>query len=152
MYNRFLVLVAAVAVAMLAPGRAQAHDLHAKVKLLPDAVVVEAWFVWPDEDEPAKGVTVEILDGTGAKVAEGKTDEKGVCRLAKLGPGKYKAKVLESRGHADEVEFHIEAAATPLDAPIEYARERPNQAIGLAVGVGGLLAASVAYWLLRRRK
>jgi hypothetical protein len=148
MRNRFLVLVAAVGVAMLAPGRALAHDLHAKVKLLPDAVVVEAGF---DDDTPAEGAAVEITDAAGATVATGKTDEKGVCRLAKLGPGKYKAAV-KSIGHADEVEFHVEAAATPLGAPIEYVRERPNRAIGLAVGIGGLLAVSVAYWWLRRRK
>jgi hypothetical protein len=147
MHNRSLVLAAAaVAVAMLAPGRAHAHDLRATVKVLPDAVVVEAGF---DDDTPAEGAKVVVTDTFGKEVATGRTNEKGVWRVPRPGAGTYKV-VVESAGHRDEVEFVIELH--PLDAPIEYVRERPNQTIGLAIGVGGLLAASAAFWWLRRKK
>src|SRR5262245_51505620 len=136
--HRFLVLLAAIVVVALAPGRAAAHDLKATVKLLPNAVVVEAGF---DDDTPAQGAKVLILDLTGQEVAAGKTDEKGVCKFAKPGPGKYKA-IVESAGHRDEVEFPIEAAEL-MDSPVEFARERPNQTTGLIAGVGGLLVLSL---------
>lgn len=145
---RSLVLVAALAIVAAGPGQARAHDLKATVKLLPDAVVVEAGF---DDETPAEGAKVVITDAAGKEVASGKTDDRGVCRLPKLEAGKYTAKV-ESVGHRDEVEFSVAAAASPLDAPIEFARERPNQSIGLAVGVVGLFLAAAAFWWFRLRK
>lgn len=140
--RRFFVLVIAVLVVAIAPGRASAHDLKATVKLLPDAIVVEAGY---DGDEPAQGAKVVIIDATGKEVATGKTDEKGVCKLPKLVAGKYKA-VVDQAGHRDEVEFEVAAEQ------LEFARERPNQMIGLIAGVGGLLALSVGFWWFRRRK
>ena len=59
MGNRSLVLVVAAICVVGAPGSAGAHDLKATVKLLPDAVVVEAGF---DGDTPADGATVVIAD------------------------------------------------------------------------------------------
>src|SRR5262245_22398469 len=143
MHSRSLVLVAAAfVVATLAPGRALAHDLRATVRLPGDAVVVLAYF---DDDTPAEGAKVVITDAAGNDVASGKADDKGLCRLPKLGPGKYRA-VVESAGHRDEVEFPVES-----EGAIEYSRTRPDRAIGLALGVGGLLAASAGFWWLRRK-
>ena len=118
------------------------------MKLLPDAVVVEAGF---DDDTPAQGAKVVITDAAGQEVAAGKTDDRGVCQLPKLAPGEYLAVVVEPTGHRDEVKFAVRSAEL-LDAPVEFARERPNQTVGLIAGVGGLLAASGGYWWFRRRK
>src|SRR5262245_9138374 len=118
----------AAALLVCLPERAFAHDLKATVKLLPDAVVVEAGF---DDDTPAEGARVVILNALGSEAASGKTDERGVCRLGKLIPGKYRATV-ESAGHRDEVPFEV-AAPEFLDAPVEYFRARPDKTIGVVV-------------------
>jgi hypothetical protein len=146
MPNRLLVVLAA-AIIVGAPARALAHDLKATVKVLPEAVVVEAGF---DDDTPAEGARVIILDATGTEAAAGTTDERGVCRLLALSPGKYTARV-ESTGHHDEVPFEVFAAGL-LDAPMEYVRARPDKTIGVVAGVGGLLGASLAFWWFRLRK
>ena len=86
-------------VVVAAPGEGRAHDLQATVKLLPDAVVVEAGF---DGDTPAEEAACDLTDAAGSEVARGKTDERGVCRLPVLGPGNYVA-IVESIGHRDEV-------------------------------------------------
>jgi hypothetical protein len=117
------------------------------VKVLPDAVVVEAGF---DDDTPAEGARVTILNEAGSEIASGKADERGVCRLPRPGAGKYTTRV-EHLAHHDEVPFEVFAAEF-LDAPMEYVRARPNKAIGLVLGVGGLLGASLAFWWLRLRK
>src|SRR5262245_65730861 len=96
----------AAALLVCLPERAFAHDLLATVKVLPDAVVVEAGF---DDDTPAEGAKVVVTDASGKEIASGKTDEKGVFKLSRPGPGKYKA-VVESAGHRDEAEFPIKAA------------------------------------------
>jgi len=107
---------------------------------------VEAGF---DDDTPAQGARVVILDAAGSEAARGTTDEKGVCRLPKLPAGKYTATV-ESLGHRDEVPFDVLAPGF-LDAPVEYIRARPNKTLGVVIGVGALLAVSFAFWLLRLR-
>ena len=147
MPNRFLVLLAATIIVGL-PERAAAHDLQAIVKILPDEIVVEVGF---EDDTPAEGARVLILDEAGTEVANGRTDDKGVCRLQKFKAGKYTATVQDPTGHRDEVPFEV-APPDFLDAPIEYVRARPNKAIGLVLGVGGLLGASLAYWWFRLRK
>jgi hypothetical protein len=144
MRNRFFVLVAAAAVVGVAPGPAAAHDLRATVKLLPDAVEVEAEF---DDDTPAEGAAVRITDAAGREVAGGKTDERGVCRLPRPGPGKFVAAV-ESAGHRDEVPFEVVGA----DDGYQFANRRIDKRIGLASGVGALLALSLAFWRFRLRK
>ena len=68
-----------------------------------------------------------------------------------LRPGKYTAKVYDLAGHGDVVPFEV-AGPDFLDAPLEYVRARPNKAIGLVLGVGGLLGASLAFWWFRLRR
>jgi hypothetical protein len=144
MRRNFLVLVAAAVVVAAAPGRASAHDLIAVVKILPGAVVVEAGF---DDDTPAEGARVVVTDAAGAEVASGKTDEKGVCRFPRFAPGKYKA-VAESAGHRDAVEFEVAEAA----GEFAFSNWRLDKRLGLAIGLGGLLLLSAAFWRFRLRK
>lgn len=145
MRSRLIVLAAAAAVVALSPGVASAHDLRLVVKLPPDSpneLVVVAGF---DDDTPAEEAKVTITDAGGAVIAEGKTDERGVLRLPRPGAGKYKATV-SAYGHRDAVEFEIVGEA----GGGEYRGWRPDKAVGIAVGVGGLLAASAAFWWFRR--
>lgn len=146
MRTRFLVLVAITAVA-LSPAPASAHDLRLVVKLPPDApgvLVLETGF---DDDTPAEEAKIVVTDASGAVVAEGKTDERGVCRLTRPGPGAYTA-TAEAYGHKDRVPFEIVGAAVEG----EYRGWRPDRTTGLVVGVGGLLVGSGAYWWFRRHR
>ncbi len=141
----FLVLLAAVVAVALSPAQANAHDLRLVVKLppdMPDVLLIEAGF---SDDTPADEAKVTITDATGAVIAEARTDERGMCKLPRPGPGKYTAKI-EAFGHRDQVEFDVAGPA------VEYRGWRPDQTIGLAVGVGGLLLVSVGFWWFRCRK
>src|SRR5207302_841525 len=102
MRTRFLVLAAvAVAVVVLAPARASAHDLRAKVTVGGDTVRVEVGF---DDDTPAEKATVTVTDATGAEVAAGKTDGRGVWSFPRPAPGRYTLKAT-AIGHVDQVPF-----------------------------------------------
>src|SRR5947208_1959271 len=144
MRTRSLVLLAAAAVALLSPARAGAHDLQLVVMLPPEApteLVVEAGY---DDGTPAQGAKVVVTAADGTVAAEGKTDEKGVCKLVRPGPGKYTATV-ESIGHRDRIEFEVGRGDY-------FSGWRLDKTLGLTLGVGGLLGASVGFWWLRRRK
>lgn len=147
MRMRFFVLgTVAVVVALLAPAAVHAHDLQGVVKLPPTdltVLIVEAGF---NGVEPAEGATVQLLEAGGKLVAEGKTDEKGVWKTTRPGKGKYVVKI-ESMGHADTIEFEIVGTGD-----YEFAGWRLDKTLGLALGVGGLLAASAGFWWFRLRK
>jgi hypothetical protein len=145
MRTRFLVVVLAAAAVVLSADRAGAHDLQLVVKLPRDApgvLIVEAWF---DDGTPAEDAKVVITDSAGKTVAEAKTGETGVCKLTRPEPGRYTATV-EAYGHRDRVEFEIVESGEG-----EYRGWRPDKALGLAAGVGGLLAFSAGFWWLRRK-
>lgn len=145
-----VLVVAAVAVALVSAGTAHAHDLRLTVKLppeTPEVLLLEAAF---DDDTPADEAKVTLTDATGAVIATAKTDEKGVSRLTRPGPGKYKA-TAEAFGHRDAVEFEV---AAPAAAPLAevFAGARPDRNIGLVVGVVGLLTLSLLFWGVKRRR
>jgi nickel transport protein len=149
--GRLLVLAALAGfVAGLSPAEALAHDLRLVVKLPPDSpgeLVMEAGF---DDDTPAEAARATVTTPDGRLVAEGKTDERGVCRLPRPGPGRYVA-VVEAVGHRDSVEFEVVGAPGP--ATETFAGQRLDRTLGLALGVGGLLLASLGYaWLRGRRR
>jgi hypothetical protein len=143
MRNRLFVLVLAMVGVGGGSGTALAHDLRATVKLLPDSVMVEAGF----DDMPTEDAAVRIVDAAGNEVASGKTNEKGVCRLPVLGPGKYRA-VVESIGHRDEVAFEVAGQS----ASFEFSNWRLDKRMGLAIGLGGLFALTAAFWWFRLRR
>ena len=144
MRNRFLVLAIAAILVVGVPQRASAHDLRGTVKLLADAVLVEAEF---GDGTPAEGAHVVILDGAGNAVARGQTDERGVCRLPKLGPGSYQA-IVESIGHRDTVVFEVAGTA----GDFQFSNWRLDTRVGLALGLGALLVLTAAFWWFRLRK
>lgn len=124
------------------------HDLVLVVKLPPDApaeVVLEAGF---DDDTPAEDARAWVARADGSVVAEGRTDTRGVCRLPRPGPGRYTA-FVEAVGHRDAVDFEIVAVAS--DGATTFVGRRLDKTLGLAVGIGGLLGASLGYAWWRRR-
>ena len=148
MRNRLLVLVAAACgVAALSPGRAAAHALEVTVRVPPDAAALTV-VVGFDDETPAEDAEVVLRDAAGNEVARGKTDARGVCLLTRPAPGRYVA-TAEAVGHRTKVEFEV-AGATEAEGA-EYTGRRPDRTLGVALGVGGLLAASVAFWWLRLR-
>jgi hypothetical protein len=147
MWNRLLVLVAAACgVAALSPGRAVAHALEVTVRVPPDAAPLTV-VVGFDDETPAEDAEVVLRDAAGNEVARGKTDARGVCLLGRPAPGKYVA-TAEAVGHRTRVEFEVVGTTEAS----EYTGWRPDRTLGVALGVGGLLAASVAFWWLRLRK
>ena len=148
MQTRFLVLVAiTVAVAVLSPGRADAHALELTVRVPPDAPEITLLAAF-DDGTPAKEAEVVVTDAEGKEIAKGKTDEKGVWKFAKPAPGTYVAAV-EAFGHKDRVKFEVVGKG---ETETEYTGWRPDRTLGLVLGVGGLLLASAGFWWLRLRK
>ena len=138
MRNRLFVLVLAVVGVVAVPAARRCATIsHATVKLLPDAVVVEAGF---DGDTPAEEAVVHIATRPAAKSHAARLTRHGVCRLPLLGPGKYVA-MVESIGHRDEVAFEV---AVQSDS-FEFSNWRLDKRLGLAIGLGGL------FWRSRPR-
>ncbi len=145
-HSRSIVITTAVALAaLLTPGTALAHAMSATVEVRPDAVRVVVYF---EDDLPAELATVTVTDATGAEVASGTADERGVCSLPLLPAGDYKL-VAESAGHTATVAFTV--AAAPTAVPVEYAAPRADREFGLALGAGGLLGVSALFWFRRRQ-
>ena len=137
----FVLAAVACAVALLVPPRASAHDLKATVNPEVDPIRVEAAF---DDDTPADGARVAVIDGEGNTIAAGVLDEKGVWSFAKPGPGTYRI-VVELPGHRDVVFLEVPEAAPP----IAIARWRLDKDLGLAIGLVLLLGGTLLYVLLR---
>ncbi len=141
-----MIRFALAALAALAlPLSARAHDLQATVTVS-ERVKVLAFY----DDDPAQRADVTVTDASGAVVAFGKTDDRGLWEFARPAPGAYAVTVKEG-GHIGRTSFRIEGEAAPAGAPpVEFADPRPNKALGLAIGTTALLGLSAGYWFLRR--
>lgn len=145
---RFLVLAtAAVGGVLLTSARADAHAMHAKVKVEGDSVRLDAYH---DEEFPAEFADVTVTDAAGAVVLTGKTDETGVWTFPRPKPGKYAVTVRKPDGHVATTEFEVAGPAGP-DAPTTFGGPRLNKWLGLSAGVLILLCISGASWMRRRR-
>jgi nickel transport protein len=142
---RFLVLaIAAAGGALLIPGRADAHAMHADVDVTNDPAKLLAYF---DEDFPAEFADVTVTDADGNVVLTGKTDERGVWTFPRPKPGTYVLTVRAGRGHVAKREFTVGGAGEET----VFTGRRLNKWVGLSIGVAVLLGASGVSWLLRRR-
>jgi hypothetical protein len=137
---RWFVLV----VFVLAPSRAEAHDLKAEVKTDVDPIRVEAGF---DDGSPAQGAHGQVIDADGKVIASGVLDEKGIWLFAKPGPGKYRI-VVEIAGHRDEVHLDVPESSHP----VAVSRWRMDKDLGLAIGLLLLLGGTLGYAVLRNRR
>jgi hypothetical protein len=145
-----LLVLAALAVVGATPAAARAHDLDAKVTFTATEVKVVAAY---DDDTPAEEAKVTLSTPEGVEVAKGVLDAKGVWTTPLPPPGRYVV-VVRDAGHRDRKEFTIHAPAPTTAEPaveVTYERWRIDKTLGLAVGLGVLLGATLLYVALRRR-
>ena len=99
-------------VLMLSVGSAMAHDLGAQAKWQDGQVVLEAYY---DDDTAASQAKVRVVDGTGAVVLQGTTDDQGRWIFAAPPPGRYRVTVDAGGGHRTSIVLTIpEQASTSL--------------------------------------
>jgi hypothetical protein len=93
-------------------GECQAHKINVFAVVEKDSLVVEGYF---PGNVKAQNSPVEVLDQSGAKVAQGQTDTTGVCkiRLAEMKPIKGDLKVVISTGDGHKSEYVVKAAEIP---------------------------------------
>lgn len=142
------IIVVSLASFLLTPAAALAHrmDVEARITEAEPAVVrVEAGY---EATEPAQEAKVTITDPTGATVAEGMTDDRGVCRLPRPAAGTYTVTVDDGAGHRTSVRLTVpenesDTAVARTTPPNKWAMT----AAGLVV-IGG--AAVIARRVLRK--
>jgi nickel transport protein len=104
---------AVVAVIMtIGAGECLAHKINVFAVVEKDSLVVEGYF---PGNVKAQNSSVEVYDSSGTKVAQGKTDAKGICKisLADLKPIKGDLKVVIATGDGHRAEYVVKAAEIP---------------------------------------
>jgi nickel transport protein len=121
------VFAIATIVLCFATDSAQAHKVNVFAYLEGDRVVVEGYF---GGNVKARDCTVEVLDETGKKIHEGKTDEKGIYsfRLAELPAFAGDLRIVLEAGMGHKAEYTLSASDIPGSAakdqpPKEQSRE-----------------------------
>ena len=149
--SRFLVLAtAAVAGLVFASSPALAHDLNAKVDTRTDPVRVDAWF---DDDTPAEQAKVVVTDESGAEVASGTLNDKGVWTFPRPTRAGTYTVAVELAGHRTTVQFPIEESKPGLiPTGDEYTGWRLDKRLGLGAGLAVLLGGSLLFWYARRSR
>lgn len=137
----------ALLVVLLSPMSAFAHKLEIVAKLPADAPTELRVEVGYDDGTPAEGATVTLTDRAGKPVAEGATDDKGVCVLERPKAGWYTLTADDGAGHRAVVRPKIGDVGTTEPPPSRPAV--PMTVVGLAVIVGGTL---FVWWLVRSRR
>ena len=149
MTPRRAVTVAAIAVVMLLPAVAPAHEvLHEVIR--GKAVALKAFF---GDGEVLAYTEYEVYSPKDPKIPhqKGRTDRNGFVSFVPDVEGKWRVRVIEKSGHGLDVEIEASATASPATGPGAASRAdywlRP--VIGLAV-----IAAffGILYWRSRKRK
>jgi nickel transport protein len=96
----------------LGTGVCLAHKINVFAIVEKDSLVVEGYF---SGKVKAENSPVEVYDSTGAKVATGRTDTQGVCKinLAEIKPIKGDLKVVIATGDGHRAEYTVKAAEIP---------------------------------------
>ena len=139
----FVLPTLALAVVLIAPAAAAAHDLRSTVKVEAAVIRVEADY---EGEDPAPGANVSITDANGVVVASGKTDDKGVWTCPRLPPGAYKL-VVEQAGHRSRKDFDVPGDGTSAT----FTPDRLDKRVGLLIGLGVVLGGSLLFWFARRK-
>jgi hypothetical protein len=110
---RLCLALAVVGIIMtIGAGECLAHKINVFAVFEKDSLLVDGYF---PGNVKAQNSPVEVYDSSGAKVAQGKTDTKGVCKisLAEMKPIKGDLKVVISTGDGHKSEYVVNAAEIP---------------------------------------
>ncbi|MBI3406736.1 MAG: carboxypeptidase regulatory-like domain-containing protein [Planctomycetes bacterium] len=153
-------ILAVVFFLALAPSAANAHDvgLVCKQKQGTNKISVEAFF---DDETPAAGAKVDVVDSAKKTITSGKTDAKGLWTFEALEPGEYKVMLDAGAGHKAERRIVVRPwdgvpANTGEQTPIQEGPSRqeftrfPWLKVGVGLGVIGLFG--VAFLVSRRKR
>ena len=107
-----LLLFIPAVILIIGAGECQAHKINVFAVVEKDSLMVEGYF---PGNVKAQNSPVEVLDQSGAKVAQGQTDTTGVCKisLAEMKPIKGDLKVVISTGDGHKSEYVVKAAEIP---------------------------------------
>lgn len=154
-----LTLSLAILVLALATSPALAHKLLVSASPEEGGILTVTAF-FPD-GAPAQEVPVTAAPADGGAEVQGRTDARGVCRLAGLKPGTYRVAAGDPLGHRAETRVVIPGAAAPAATaaqsaspatPLPSPPGEPFPWANVLAGMGFIfgLAAFVMVWQLKR--
>ena len=156
---RLLAIGVAPLLALLTAAPARAHALGAECRLRGVHIELDAFY---DDDTPAAGAKVRLLDEQKKVVAEGRTDAKGRWTAPRPPAGNYEVVVDAGAGHRATRKITVPEGTEPLPAAepdIVASTERvisegPTREEfttfpwwGVALGLGLLAAVALAFHL-----
>jgi nickel transport protein len=125
--SRMLGICVTTLVICLASIQAQAHKVNVFAYVEGDRVVVEGYF---SASVKAQGCTVEVLDESGKRLQEGRTDPKGIYsfKLADLPAFTGGLKIVLDVGEGHKTEYILDASDIPGSrAKNASSREQPSK-------------------------
>lgn len=142
---------------------AHAHALYIECKLRGDNVRVEAYF---DDDTPAADAKIVVQDKSGAEIARGVANDKGVFEFAKPAPGKYVVAADAGQGHRATQAMTMPTPAAleklgafDLNAPEVVVTPGPTRTervrfpwLRTGLGLASIAGLAGALWLGLRKK
>jgi nickel transport protein len=143
--SRFLIVVLALA---FTPLVVEAHGIGVQAKLQNGTIIVESFF---EDDTAVRDAVVMVFDSSKTRILEGRTDDRGSCRLAAPKPGRYIIQVDAGDGHLAKTSLTVpEAGESVSDGPSRETYTGATRWILALVGIaiiGGLTA--LAMWAKR---
>lgn len=121
------------------PMWAQAHRMTADVLVQGDQVQVIAGY---DDDMPAEQATVTIKNAQEEVIAEGTTDDSGLCLLPRPIAGTYTIITNDHAGHL--VKVTIEIPEDPASAPVTTVSVKNDRRIMAVIGILGITVTTMS--------
>lgn len=118
-------------ITLLMSGTASAHGLGVEAKLQNGRVQLLAFF---DDDTPASESTVTVESDDGVRLAEGRTDARGLWHFPRPKPGTYRVTVDVGDGHRTKIQLTIPPEANNSDTSSVAGDESVMTAQGLTRG------------------